>query len=302
MTYDLSVIIPARNEMFLRNTVDDLIMNKRGNTEIIVWLDGKWANPGIQKHDDVSVIYSHVSVGQRAAMNRCVYVSSSKYIMKVDAHCSFDEGFDVKMIAKMKDNYTMAPIMYNLHVFDWVCNLCGFRKYQGPTPEKCEQCGSSDLFRDIVWITKRNPRSSSYRFDRDLHFQYWKEYSKRCDVVDDLSESMSLQGSCFMLTRERYLALNMADEKYGSWGQQGTEVACKTWLSGGRVVINHSTWYGHMFRTQGGDFGFPYPLSSADVAKARDYSKFQFLDGNWEQAVHPLSWLIEKFSPVPDWE
>ena len=109
---------------------------------------------------------------------------------------------------------------------------------------------------------------------------------------------MSLQGSFFLLTREKYWALNICDEGHGSWGQQGTEVACKTWLSGGRVIINKNTWYAHMFRTQGGDFGFPYP--NPGVQKARDYSKKLWLENNWPLAIHKLDWLTKKFK-APDW-
>jgi hypothetical protein len=104
-----------------------------------------------------------------------------------------------------------------------------------------------------------------------------------------------------MITRDKYWELDICDEKHGSWGQQGTEVACKTWLSGGRVLVNHNTWYAHMFRTQGGDFGFPYPISGKQVQEARNYSKELFLQGKWEKAIHPLSWLVDKFKPVPDW-
>ena len=37
---DLSVLIPARNEMFLQRTVDDVLKYKQADTEIIVVLDG----------------------------------------------------------------------------------------------------------------------------------------------------------------------------------------------------------------------------------------------------------------------
>ncbi len=37
-------------------------------------------------------------------------------------------------------------------------------------------------------------------------------------------------------------------------------------------MINKKTWYAHMFRTQGGDFGFPYPISGRDQKKAQDYA------------------------------
>jgi hypothetical protein len=98
-----------------------------------------------------------------------------------------------------------------------------------------------------------------------------------------------------MLTRKRYWDLNICDEGHGSWGQQGTEVACKTWFSGGRLICNKNTWFAHMFRTQGGDFGFPYPLSGSEQAKAKDYSKKLFQGGAFK-GVHDLKWLRKKFS------
>jgi hypothetical protein len=137
------------------------------------------------------------------------------------------------------------------------------------------------------------------RFDRNLKFQYWGGYKKR--QQGDLVETMSIIGCCWMLSKERYFELDICDERHGGWGQQGTEVACKTWLSGGKLICSKKTWFAHMFRTQGGDFGFPYPLSGKAVRKARNHSRSLFLDGKWEKAVHPLSWLIERFTPVPDW-
>lgn len=297
MRYDLSILIPARNEQFLARTMQDILENIEGDTEIIVVLDGALADPPIPQHERVTVIYHAESIGQRAATNEACKLSKAKYVMKVDAHCAFDKGFDVKMMADMQDDWTMVPVMRNLHVFDWVCEQ-GHRRYQGPSGP-CEEC-NRPATRDVVWIAKTNPQSTAYRFDRTLHFQYFNEYAKR--VSGELTETMSLQGSCFMMTRDKYWELDICDEKHGSWGQQGVEVACKTWLSGGRVIVNHKTWYAHMFRTQGGDFGFPYPLSGKQVGKAREYSRDLFLKDKWDKAIHPLSWLIDRFSPVPDWD
>lgn len=103
-----------------------------------------------------------------------------------------------------------------------------------------------------------------------------------------------------MLTREKYWELDICDEKHGSWGQQGTEVACKTWLSGGRLMVTRKTWFAHLFRTQGGDFSFPYAQSGKQIAKAREYSRHLWLGDNWDKATRPLSWLIDKFDP-PGW-
>lgn len=297
-TIDLSILIPARNEEFLARTIADILKNKRGNTNIIVGLDGKWADPGIEDHPDVILVYYPESIGQRAITNQLCKLSNAKYVMKVDAHCAFDEGFDVKLMADMQDDWTVVPIMRNLHAFDWVCED-GHRRYQSPSGE-CQECGKPTV-KDIVWNPKPSPQSTSYCFDTDMHFQYFGDFKKRPEGQGDLTETMSLQGSCFMLTRDKYWELNICDEAFGSWGQQGVEVALKTWLSGGRVICNQKTWYAHMFRTQGGDFGFPYELKQKDVNKARAYSKDLFVEGKWDKAKYNLQWLIDKFDP-PYWD
>ena len=287
--------------MFLAKTVEDLLSNIEADTDIIVGLDGQWADPPIKDHPKVKILHYSESIGQRAITNKCAKLSDAKYLAKTDAHCAFDKGFDRKMLDFIKghDDWTVVPIMRNLHAFDWVCKN-GHRRYQGPSGP-CTEC-KEPTTRDVCWIPKTNPQSTSYRFDKDLHFQYFNEFKNREEGRGEATESMSLQGSFFMLTADKYWELNICDEGHGGWGQQGTEVACKTWLSGGRVMVNHNTWYAHMFRTQGGDFGFPYPISGHEVQKAREYSKDLFLKGTWDKAVRPLSWLIEKFSPVPGWD
>lgn len=295
--YDLSILIPSRNEEFLNRTIQDLLTNIEGNTEILVGLDGSWPFEALKDDPRVTIIHVSESIGQRAMTNQLCRLSNSKYVMKVDAHCAFDKGFDVKMMNDMQDDYTMAPIMRNLHVFNWVCPN-GHIRYQSPSGP-CEICGL-ETKKDIVWVAKTNPQSWSYCFDPEPHFQYFNQFKKRPEGQGDLTESMSLQGSCFMLTREKYWELNICDENFGSWGSQGIEVACKTWLTGGKVIINHKTWYAHLFRTQGGDFGFPYELPPSTVAGAKNTARELFFEGKFN-GKKPLSWLVEKFWPIPKW-
>lgn len=312
MQYDLSVILPSRNEMFLKQTIEDILKNKRAKTEIIATLDGKWADPPIDQHPDVNLIYVPEAIGQRAATNIGVRLSKAKYVMKLDAHCGWDEGYDAKMLEGFKqvgDDVTMVGIMRNLWAFDWVCTKpgCGWKQYQGPTPTQCPKCGRPHrIRRKMMWVCKHNPQSWSYCFDSEPHFQYFEAYKHRPGVKDaakatGFSETMSLQGSCFMCTREKYWEWNLCDETLGSWGNQGIEVAAKTWLSGGRVLVNHSTYYAHMFRTQGGDFGFPYEQRGRAVAKTKQMTWQQILNGGWGKKMRNVSWLVEKFWPIPGW-
>lgn len=291
---DLSIIIPARNEEFLSKTIEDILEHIEGNTEVIAILDGYWPEPSIKDHPKVVLLHYSESIGQRAATNQGVQLSRAKYIMKVDAHCAFDQGFDVKMMKNMQDDWIMVPIMKNLHAFDWVCPN-GHRRYQGKSGV-CEKCGEPTE-KDVVWIAKKSPNSTAYRFDNTLHFQYWGDYKKK--QKGNLVETMSLQGSCWMVTRDKYWEYNLSDEAHGSWGQQGSECSLKFQTTGNKVVVNKHTWYAHMFRTQGGDFGFPYP--NPGVKKAREYSRDLWFNNKFDKQIYPLSWVVKKYSPIPGW-
>jgi hypothetical protein len=295
---DLSILIPARNEQFLAKTIEDILEHIAGDTEIIAVLDGYRPDPPLVEHPRLRLVYYPDSIGQRAATNQAARLSDAKFIMKCDAHCSFANGFDVALMADCEYDWTLVPHMRNLHAFDWQCRGCGKRTYQGPEPEVCQECGATEFEMVMVWKPRNHTRNYFMRFDSDLHFQYWRAYKKRPEAKGELVETMSLLGACWLMHRNRYWELGMLDERHGSWGQMGTEIACKTWLSGGRLMCSKKTWFAHMFRTQKG-FSFPYP--NPGVAQARDHSNWLWKGDNWEGAKYPLSWLVDKFAPVPGW-
>ena len=302
---DLSIIIPARCEEFLNQTVQNLLENIRADTEIIVISDGCWPEPPIQDHPKLTVVHHTESIGQRAATNEGARISQAKYIMKMDAHCAVDKGFDAKLIQDCQPDWTLIPQMYNLHAFDWKCVTCGDRTYQGFRPTECGKCKGGAFEKVMVWEPRRNRLTVSWRFDKDLHFQYWRKHKKRPEASGDLIETMSCIGCCMLMERERFWEMDGMDEAHGSWGQFGTELACKAWLSGGKMMTSKKTWIAHLFRTgnfrEKGQSSFPYPLSQQAINKARKYSQ-DFWNGNkWPKAVHDLAWLVEKFKPIPDW-
>jgi len=300
---ELSILIPGRNEEFMARTIDDIIANITGDTEIIVVLDGYWPDPVINDHPRVTLIHNSESVGQRAATNQAARLSQSKYIMKCDAHCAFDKGFDTKLMADCCYDWTVVPRMYNLHAFDWQCRHCGNRTYMGPYPTKCEKCNNvSEFDKVLVWLPRLSRKTDHARFDNDLHFQYWNSYGRRPEVKvqGNIADTMCQLGAAWFMHRERFWELGGCDEAHGSWGQMGVEMSCKAWLSGGRQVVNKNTWFSHMFRTQPG-FNFPYPQNQARVDKAREYSKWLWWGDRWDKAIRPFSWIIDHFAPVPDW-
>jgi hypothetical protein len=61
-----------------------------------------------------------------------------------------------------------------------------------------------------------------------------------------------------------------------------------------------------LFRTgnfsRNGESSWPYPITTRQVNAARKYSRDLWLNNGWDKQVRPLSWLIEKFAPTPDWD
>jgi glycosyltransferase involved in cell wall biosynthesis len=297
---DLSVILPARQEQFLQRTIEDIFEHAEGDTEVIAILDGAWADPPISDHPRVTIIHNTEPVGQRAATNQGARLSQAKYIMKADAHCAFDQGFDVKLMEAHEHDWTVVPKMYNLHGFDWECQECKNRYYQADKPDMC--CGKNEFEKIVVWKPRLARMTYSWRFDKTMQFRYWKAHRKRKSTRrGDYMETMSFIGACMFMERERYWELDGCDESHGSWGQFGTEWACKSWLSGGKLLTCKKTWFAHMFRTKNKKFSFPYKISANDQERARQYSRDLWLNDKWPKAKYKLEWLVEKFRPVPDW-
>jgi len=306
----LSVIVPGRNEEFMRHTVEDVLAHSSEDTEVISVCDGYWPNPPLVQHPRLQVIHLGEAIGQREATNIGAQASKAKYIMKLDAHCGTDEGFDVKLIEKMEPDMTMIPAMHRFKVFDWHCNACGEREEQGSMPAACKECKGTDFSKVMVWQPRfEHAPTVTWRFDKELHFQYWRGYRHteafKKQEPTGIAETMSCIGCCFLMERERFWQLGGMDEGHGSWGQYGTELACKAWLSGGRMVTHLGTWIAHLFRTgnfgKNGESSWPYPINQRQIDAARAHSRELWLKGKSPHAKRPLSWLIEHFKPVPDW-
>lgn len=314
---DLSVIIPAHfKEPFTRHTVEDVLLHLRGNTEIILVSDGGWPSEPMTQHPRVTILETPVAIGQRAAVNQAARLSNARYIMKLDSHCAVSEGFDLALIAaaqELGDEVTQIPVMKSLHVFDWRCERCGATRYQGPRPAKCGEdgrtwngptCGKDGPFeRIIIWNPERKP-AYSWSFDSSLVFGQFGHYQYTADFQAQrpYPETMSCIGAGWFLSRDRFWQLGGMDLGHGGWGQMGTELACKSWLSGGRMITNMNCSFSHMFRPSGGEeWGFTFAISGGDTDIARSYSRQLWLNNAWPQQVRGLRWLIERFKPVPNW-
>ena len=282
---DLSILMPARNEIYLRRTIDNILENMRGDTEIIIVLDGYTIEiPELPDDPRVKVIVHDKSIGQRQAINEAARLSTAKFIMKLDAHSAVDEGFDVKLMADCEYNWTVIPRMYNLDHENWKPKLI----------ENTKESIRMGKLHDYMYIgfNEKNELRTLYYTGTEN-----KEIHQRKELIDN---TMSCMGPCFFMYRDRFWELGGCDENHGGWGQQGIEVSLKAWLSGGFLKVNKKTWFAHWFRGGGGP-GFPYHITGKDVDKARNYSMDLWLNNKWPLQVRDFEWVVDKFKPK-NWE
>ncbi len=285
----LSVIIPSRNEHFLQKTIDDLLSKARGEIEIIVVLDGMWQE--IKDDPRVTVVH-HGEVfdnyGLRDTVNKGMRLARGEYVLKADGHTMWDEGFDLKLIEDCEGDWVVIPRRYRLEPETWTLNEDG----RPPV--------------DYMFVAYPYERP----FDRTcgLHGDIWKQpyYDRKDILVDDL---MTFQGSAYFMSKEHWERLGEMDtEKYGPFTHESQEISMKTWLMGGRVVVNKKTWYAHLHK--GKKYGTGYGFSTAQWEKWAELHEKgrQYCIDYWmttKDYKYDFDWLIDKFwnfaGDLPTW-
>lgn len=284
---NLSIIIPSRSPEYLQKTIDDLLARAHDTVEIIVIFDGIWPETMLKADPRVIEIHQgtvHDSLGMREAINRGVAISHGKYIMKIDEHCMVDEGYDVVLAADCEDNWVVIPRRYRLDPDKWEIIEDGRPPidymrldypYQRPHDKTCGLHGAEDRER----------------------------YEARKDILID--DTMSWQGSCWFMTRKHWdtTIKRMETENYGPFTQEAQEIGNKTWLTGGRLVVNKKTWYAHMHKgNKGKGYGFSteqYKKHCEFNERGRIYCIEYWL--NTKDYLYDFEWLMQKFWPVKGW-
>jgi len=280
----VSIIIPSRNEQFLYKTTQDILKKAKGDIEIIVVLEGYWPKTE-EVIEDRRVRYLHKGSpeGMRKAINDAVSIATGEYIMKTDAHCMFDEGFDLKLKENMQDNWVVIPRRYSLDPENW-----------------CIQEGRP--IRDYHYLCYPDPNKAH---DGGMHGVEWPERTRELtDPKYDIDNTMSFQGSFWFMKKSWFVDfMGGLDTKpiYGKsgWAQEPTEIGLKTWLGGGKVVVNKKTWYAHLHK--GKKYGRGYDIDDKGVIEGHNYSAKYWMNNSWEKQKHTIDWLVNKFWPVPTW-
>jgi hypothetical protein len=276
----VSVLIPTRNERWTQATIDDLLKNATGDIEIVVALEGFWPDPPLKPDPRVIVLHSGQPRGMRGAIEAAAEIARGTYLMKIDAHCLVGPGFDTILAAECDKDWVVVPRRYSLNVDNWCIE-----------PSKVKQ------FIDAHYLCY------PYKADRPdvgLHGEVWMERTRaRQEVLID--DEMSSQGSCWFMHREHFWKRlgGMPLEGYGRFVQEFQQIGMKTWLGGGRCVVNKKTFYAHLHK--GKRFGRGYYISKPEMIDGAAWSADYWLNNRWPGRVADFKWLMEKFWPVPTW-
>ena len=259
----ISVIIPTCQEPYLQNTIDDLLRNARKKIEIIIILDGYWPDPIVKDNPCVKIIHFSERRGMRHCINAGANVAQGKYILKCDAHCAFDEGYDVKLKADCEPGWTVVPKAFQLDAKRWK-------------------------------IKERKRREFQYIRKYDLKGIDWHEFEARVEG-QSICDLMTFQGSCWFMHKEWFEKIGGEDDiNYGWTGREAQEISLKTWLSGGRCILNRNTWYAHWNKPKQ-HLVVSVPEKKKSVAYAYTYWMYKW------KGPRDMNWLVDYFKPVPTW-
>ena len=276
----VTVIIPARNERFLQPTITDLL-NKGEDIEIFVVLDGYWPDPPLIGDKRLKILHRGKPLGMRSAINDAAKLANGKYLMKTDAHCMFAEGYDKVLVEDCDVDWVVVPRRYRLDPENWCI------KQDRPHPLD---------YQYVCFPDNPNDYGGPTLTGRD-----WpqKGTERKSILVDEL---MTWQGSCWFMPKEYFFKMGeLENKKYGTFGKEPQEIGFKSWLGGGKLMVNKKTWYAHLHK--GRKYGRGYSLSSGELAKGgKAINQWLVFKKAWDRQIYDIKWLVDKFAPVPGWD
>lgn len=278
----VSVILPARNEIFLGKTVNDLFAKATGEIEVIALLDGYWPDPPLDEHRNLIQLHRGQAMGMRAAINAAAAVANGKFLMKADAHCMFAEGWDETLKADCADNWIVIPSRWSLDAENWAIENNGKPR------------------RDYHYLCYPDPQKGH---DQGMHgVEWWERGRQRSAPEYDIDDTPSFQGSCWFMHKTWFdnFLHGMSEVGYGTFSQEPQEIGMKTWLGGGAVKTNKKTWYAHLHK--GKRYGRMYPANMREIVDAHNWAAHHWTHDEEPGMVYKFEWFInEKFQGMPTW-
>jgi len=218
----------------------------------------------------------------RESINRGVQLSNGNYIMKIDEHCLVSHGYDIGLIADCEEHDVIIPRRYRLSPAAWMI----------------EEDGRAPV--DYMHIDYAFQRINDKRCG--LHGNIWKR-KERAEILID--ETPTMQGSCYFMPRKHWdeVLVELDSDLYGNFTHEAQEISCKTWFTGGRVMVNKKVFYAHWHKgKKGRNYGFStqqYINHGKSMNEGRIFCREYWL--NTKDYKYDWEWFMTKFPDMPGW-
>lgn len=216
----VSVLIPSRNERLLAPTVEYAFAHAAGDVEVIAVVDGPTDHAVPAERPGLTLLVNETPRGMRGCTNQAAQVATGEYFLKLDSHCRLSEGYDELLQAECEP--------------DWVV--------MARRNELADDFTVSDD-RPVDYFYMSCPWTSPEGFMRDCRWD--SRIRARLEVP--LDETMTICGSMWFMPRRHFTDVlgGLDEDTFGPWCGEPPEVCCKTWLTGGRVMVNKRVIYAH---------------------------------------------------------
>lgn len=279
----VSVIVPSRNERYLQQTIDSLLVNARGDVEIVVVLDGgPWPDPPLKDDKRLVVIRHNESTGMRPSINEAAQVASGQFLMKCDAHISVEPGYDEALKADCDDRTLLVPTRHSLDPETWTVRPRHFNYTVLTYPFKSSMYGAGFHAVTYPWDVNRTVNK------------------ERADIL--LDPIIGAQGSLWFQRRDYFLSFPPLDHENFGFYQESQECCLRVWMTGGQCLVSKKTAYAHMHKGkdhQGADGrrGRGFYLDLRRKRASESYMVDYCLNDRWPNRVRTFESLIEQFWP-----
>lgn len=213
----ISVCIPIREHDFkyLSRTIDSVKKNAVGKIEVIVFADGFTIPENFRK--DVTILCNdYIVQGQRIAMNHMAKIAKGKYLFRLDGHCLMSPEWDARLKLSMGKEKVVTTI------FGYIDEDMNIVEGRECTFVLLNETARSQFVRPWIKPENRNPEE----------------------------KQMGLSGCAWLIEKDYYNQIGGHDEYLTHWGGIGSEIALKTWTSGGQAAIRTDVVCYHLFRTK----------------------------------------------------
>lgn len=287
----VSVIVPCLLCAYTAKTIDDIFVKATGDIEVIAVFDGWWPDPLPKDNPNLVIIHRGQQIGMRKGVNAAARVAKGKYLLKVDDHCMFGEGFDEILQKDCEEDWMVVPSRYSFEPDEWKIGRIGPSEYLYMTFPYYED----NLYGMGLHGKKWTGAEEGEGLGNKSFYKYENLYKNK--KIDDI---VATQGSCWFCHKDTFWKFGGLDEKHSYLiHQEPQEMAFKFWMSGGAMKINKNTWYAHWHKNQSSRIWRIYKRQ-AEIETER-YGTWYWMNDKWPMATRKMEWLVEKFWPMPGW-